>query len=141
MKKRLLKITAITLSALIIFFFLRWYNMWVVPVFIDSISFYESPGFYQNDGTLIKEIEDSRSIRKIVNAINSGEMRGGILDVVEPHYQITLNYINKRKVDVLLWISEDYETGMFMLKENTHKGYTIDGERTQLLIDILLDDK
>lgn len=86
-------------------------------------------------------IEDNGSIRKIVNATNSGEMMGGVLDVGAAYYQITLNYINKKKVDVLLWISEDYETGMFMLKENTHKGYTIDGERTQLLIDILLYDK
>jgi hypothetical protein len=140
MKKRLLITTAIALSALIIFFFLRWYNMWVFPVFIDSISFYESPDFHQNDGTLIKVIEDSRSIRKTVNAINSGEMMGGVLDVGAPYYQITLNYINKKKIDILLWISEDYETGMFMLKENTHKDYTIEGERTQLLIDILLTD-
>lgn len=117
-----------------------WNNTLVFPIFIDSVNFYESPDFHQYDGTLLKVIEDNRSIQTIVHVVNQAERMPGILDVANPYYQITISYRNAREIDVLLWISKDEKTGMCMLKENTHVGYMIDEEGTQSLLRLLLGE-
>ncbi|MBH1939644.1 hypothetical protein I5677_01900 [Mobilitalea sibirica] len=142
MKKRFSKIAIVSVSTFFIVCFLIIWNKWndtlVFSIFIDRISVYETPDFHQKDGTLIKVVEDNRSIQTIVNSINSADQMPGVLDVAMPMYQITLTYKNKKEVDVLLWLSKDDIKGMCMLKQNNHVGYIIDEERTKSLINLLL---
>lgn len=83
------------------------------------IEFQKTEGFTV-EANAVQKIRDLADIRFIKKAFRKAKKVPGIVDVAEPDYFIKIN-----NVEYYLSVSEDFEEGSIMKKNDTHTLYTI----------------
>nr|WP_251046426.1 hypothetical protein [Oceanobacillus sp. ISL-73] len=105
---------------------------------VQSIQIAKSKGFgsyASND--FLNEIRDKEKVKLFKDAINSAVKQSGVVDMIDPIYDVKLISDDDQTQELYLWL---YETsGSVMTVEDTHTVYSISEKNAEKLYDIVRD--
>lgn len=86
---------------------------------------------------LVVEYEDHETLEIVENLIESAVKEDGIVDMVQPHYDLEIIYSNGDREGYHLWVGEPDKISMIMKVEDTHSTYSVSGDMTTILRELV----
>ena len=103
---------------------------------ISKVSISKSSGFGKVNRDFFAIYEDNETLELFHNGISNAVKQDGIVDMVEPEYDIRV-YGNGKTNGYHLWIGEKGHKSTIMKISDTHTIYSISEEITNQLIDLV----
>lgn len=103
---------------------------------VENIRIYESMGFATkvSDNVFI-ELTEEEEIEIFKNAINSAVEQPGVVDMMDPNYDVKLIFDDHPTQELYLWLNDS--SGSVMAVEDTHTVYSISEKNAEKLYEIL----
>lgn len=101
---------------------------------ISKVSISNSKGFGEISTDFFIVFEDEETLRTFQNAITNAKQREGIVDMIDPEFDLEVIYKDGTKKEYHLWVEEKDGKSSLMNVENTHTVYSISEEITNQLI-------
>ena len=114
-------------------------NVDVSNVLLSKINISNSKGFGTVNTDFFAVYEDEPTLETLQNAFTNAVMVAGMVDMMEPEYDLEFINTDGTKQAYHLWIGErERDTKSTIMKvEDTHFIYTISEEATNLLLDMV----
>lgn len=111
----------------------------VSNMLLSKINISNSKGFATVNTDFFAVYEDEETLETLQNAFTNAVMVAGMVDMMEPEYDLEFIYKDGTKEAYHLWIGErKRDTKSTIMKvEDTHFIYTISEEATNLLLDMV----
>ena len=97
---------------------------------VEKVEVYEMAGFSENRQGTLRTFRESESVHGFVNAFTKANKEPGIVDVIDPHYQVEFD-----GESYFLWIDEDH--GTIMDTNDTHTIYTLSKKSAKKIYELL----
>lgn len=104
---------------------------------IKQVSISKSSGFGKVNLDFFAVFEDEETLEIFTTVLSRAVRQEGIVDMVEPEFDLEVVYKNGDKEGFHLWIGQKGEKSTLMKVDNTHTIYTVSEELTNRLIDII----
>lgn len=104
---------------------------------IKQISISKSSGFGKVNLDFFAVFEDEETLEIFRTVLSRAVRQEGIVDMVEPEFDLEVVYKNGDKEGFHLWIGQKGEKSTLMNVDSTHTIYTVSEELTNRLIDII----
>lgn len=105
---------------------------------LKEISISKSEGFMKVNSDFIKTFKNKEEINLFQEIMTSATRVAGIVDLIEPEFDLEVTYVDESKQGFHLWLGEDGERSSFMKVDDTHTLYTISEEINSELV-MLID--
>ena len=103
---------------------------------VKEISILNSNGFDEKSSTPIVSYTDKETINTLVEVINSATEQEGIVNMVEPNYNLSIIYKDYNKEEFYLWLVEG-QIGTLMRVKDNHTIYLLSEEMSYKLYDLI----
>ena len=103
---------------------------------ISKVSISKSSGFGKVNEDFFAIYEDDEALELFQNAITNAVKQDGMVDMVEPEYDLRI-YENGKTKGYHLWIGEKGHKSTIMKISDTHTIYSISEEITNQLTDLI----
>ncbi|SRR5690554_6062231 len=104
---------------------------------IVKMSISNSNGIGQVNTDFFTEYEDEETIQIIEDIISTASKVDGIVDMIDPEYDLEITYANGDKEGIHIWMGEQGERGTIMYVDNTHTIYYVSEEDKKQLLDLI----
>jgi len=101
---------------------------------LTKVSISNSSGFGRVNPKFFTVYEDEEVLNLFDNAISKAVRLGGIVDMIEPEYDLEIIYSDGSKDSYHLWLGEK---GTLMDVNDTHTIYSVSEEITTQLVDLI----
>lgn len=104
---------------------------------ITKVSISKSGGFAKVNPDFFAVFDDEKNLKTLRGVISSAVKQEGIVDMVEPEFDLQVIYENGDIQGFHLWVEEKGQRSTLMNIDNTHTAYTVSEEMTNKLIDLV----
>jgi hypothetical protein len=104
---------------------------------IKKVSVSKSTGFGKVNPNFFAVFDDRPALRLFERALAKAEKQPGIVDAVEPHYDVEIHYSNGRTKGLHLWLFPESSAGSIMHVTSTSTIYTLPKDIAGELIELL----
>ena len=104
---------------------------------IFKVSISNSKGFGEVNTDFLIVFEDEETLGTFQNSITNAKKREGIVDMIDPEFDLEVIYKDGTKKEYHLWVGEKDGKSSLMNVENTHTVYSISEEYTNQLISLI----
>ena len=104
---------------------------------ISKVSVSKSSGFDKVNADFFAVYEDKETLDIFNNAISNAVKIPGIVDIIEPEFDLEVIYTDGSKQGYHLWVGEKGQKSTLMNVNDTHTIYSISKEITNQLVDLV----
>ena len=104
---------------------------------ISKVSISKSSGFGKVNSDFFAVYEEKETLDLFNNAISNAVKRAGIVDIVEPEFDLQVIYTEGNKQGYHLWVGGKGQKSTLMNVNDTNTVYSISEEITNQLVDLL----
>lgn len=104
---------------------------------ISKVSVSKSSGFGKVNSDFFAVYEDKETLDIFNNAISNAVKRAGIVDIVEPEFDLEVIYTDGNKQGYHLWVGGKGQKSTLMNVNDTNTVYSISEEITNQLVDLV----
>ena len=104
---------------------------------IFKVSISNSKGFGEVNTDFLIVFEDEETLGTFQNSITNAKKREGIVDMIDPEFDLEVIYKDGTKKEYHLWVGEKGGNSSLMNVDNTHAVYSISEEFTNQLISLI----
>jgi len=104
---------------------------------ITKVSISKSKGFGKINSDFFAVFNDEETLKTFRSLISSAVKEEGIVDMIEPEFDLEVIYENENLQQFHLWVGEKGQRSTLMKIDNTHTIYTVSEEMTNKLIDLV----
>lgn len=104
---------------------------------ITKVSISEAKGFGFINPEFFAEYEDEETLELFRGMISSAIKQQGIVDMIEPEYDLEVVYQDGDKQGYHLWLGDSGQKSTIMNVDNTHTIYTVPAAITDKLINVI----
>lgn len=104
---------------------------------ISKVSISESNGFGKVNPDFFETYQDQETLSIFTDLLKNASQDEGIVDMIEPEYDLEILYEDETIQGFHLWVGEDGARSTLMNVDDTHTTYTVSAEFTNKLIDLL----
>src|SRR5690625_3781029 len=98
---------------------------------IVKVSFSNSTSFVQININFFVQYENEEKLKLVEKILSKASKVDGIVDMIEPEYDLEIAYANGKKERIHLWIGDIGERTILMYVDDTHTVYSISEEYTE----------
>lgn len=91
----------------------------------------------KSTGTDVVVYDDTETLEQFQTIFAQASKQAGIVDMVDPEYELTIVYDQNKQQSLYLWIGEAGQRSTFMKSEDTHFIYAVPAEMTDKLIELV----
>lgn len=137
MRKIMLFVLSIPLISVILMGCQSNGNNELAKVEISKVSISKPSSFGKVNSDFDVVYEDEKSLKKFNNVISSSVKEAGIVNMAESDFDLEVIYTDGTKQGYHLWVGEKGQTSTLMNMDDTHTIYSISGEMTNEIIDLV----
>jgi len=104
---------------------------------ITKVSISKSKGFGKINSDFFAVFNDEETLKTFRSLISSAVKEEGIVDMIEPEFDLEVIYENENLQQFHLWVGEKGQRSTLMKIDNTHTIYTVSEEMTNKLLDLV----
>ena len=104
---------------------------------IIKVSISKSEGFAKLNSDYFAVFTHEETLKTFRSVISSSIKEEGIVDMVEPEFDLEVIYENGNKQGFHIWVGKKGQISTLMKIDDTHTVYTVSGEMTNKLIALI----
>jgi hypothetical protein len=104
---------------------------------LTKVSISYSTGFGKVNSDFFAVYEDEDTLEFFITVISTAVQEEGIVDIVEPEFDLEVIYEDGTKQELHLWVGTKEQRSTLMYIINTNTIYTVSKEMTARLIDLI----